>query len=114
MTLSGRLFVNQKKSPEAQKFTFFEIFFAVAHLLIKTKLFYFYQNFISSAVQRFHGGTKKRYKQQTTNNERTPQTIIRPRQDSQNPRANTLFIYGQLYFKIGPQVVIFEDKIGCL
>ena len=25
---------------------------------------------------------------QTTNNKRTPQTIIRPRQDSQNPRAN--------------------------
>ena len=25
-----------------------------------------------------------------TNNERTPQTIIRPRQDSQNPRANTV------------------------
>ena len=35
-------------------------FFSVAHLPIKTKLFSFYQFFISSTVQRNHGGTEKR------------------------------------------------------
>ena len=39
--------------------TFFEIFFSVAHLLIKTKLFCIYQIFISSEVQRNHGGQTK-------------------------------------------------------
>ena len=115
LTLSGPLFINRNKSPEAKKMTFFKIFFDVAHLLIETKLFCFikisylqpfreimggqrirtfsakmtpqakkmtffriffslahlhteaqlfcfYQNFISSAVQRNQGGTrKKRY-----------------------------------------------------
>ena len=68
--------------------TFFEIFFSVAHLHAETKLFCYYQNFISSALQRNHGGTrKKRYierttNERTTNERRTTWTIIRPRQDS--------------------------------
>ena len=74
---------NLKKSPQAEKITFFKIFFAVAHLPIETKLFCYYQNFISSAVQRNQGGTKQRYdKQQTNNKQRTPRTIIIARQDS--------------------------------
>ena len=40
--------------------TFFEMFFVVAHLLIETKLFCSYQIFISSVVQRNHGGTTKK------------------------------------------------------
>ena len=135
--------------------SFFKIFFVVAHLPIETKLFCYYQNFISSAVQKNHGGDKKnvnfrlkmtpqakkmtffgifffcctssrrdetflllpkfhifscsekswgdqkkRYiEQQRTNDERTMNderrrttwTIIRPRQDSQNTRANNRF-----------------------
>ena len=137
MTLSGPLFVNRNKSPEAKKLTFFKIFFAVAHLLIETKLFVFtkisylqpfreimggqrirkfsakmtpqaknmtffqiffsvahlhvetklfcyYQNYISSAVQRNHGGTKKkRYiERRRTNERRTTLTMIIARQDS--------------------------------
>ena len=39
-----------KMTPQAKKMTFFRIFFSAAHLLIETKLFCFYQNFISSAV----------------------------------------------------------------
>ena len=61
--------------------TFLEIFFAVAHLLIKTKLFCFYQNFISSVVQKNHGGTKSVTNNKQTN-KRTPLTIIIARQDS--------------------------------
>ena len=50
-----------KMTPQAKKMTFFRIFF-LAHLHIKAQLFCFYQNSISSAVQRNHGGTrKKRY-----------------------------------------------------
>ena len=61
--------------------TFLEIFFAVAHLLIKTKLFCRYQNFISSVVQKNQGGTKSVTNNKRTN-KRTPRTIILPRQDS--------------------------------
>jgi len=81
-------------TPQAKKMTFFRIFFSVAHLHVETKLFCYYQNYISSAVQRNHGGTKKkRYindERRTNDNEqrRTTLTIIIPRQDSQNPRAN--------------------------
>ena len=66
-----------KMTPQAKKMTFFRIFFSLAHLHIKAQLFCFYQNFISSAVQRNHGGTrKKRYinderRRRTTNDERT-------------------------------------------
>jgi len=83
-----------KMTPQAKKMTFFRIFFSVAHLHVETKLFCYYQNYISSAVQRNHGGTKKkRYindERRTNDNEqrRTTLTIIIPRQDSQNPRAN--------------------------
>ena len=80
-----------KMTPQAKKMTFFRIFFSLAHLHIEAQLFCFYQNFISSAVQRNHGGTrKKRYIERTTttNERRTTLTIIIPRQDSQNPRAN--------------------------
>ena len=77
----GHCSLAEKKSPEAEKTTFLEIFFAVAHLLIKTKLFYFYQNFISSVVQKNHGGTKSVTNNKRTN-KRTPQTIIIARQDS--------------------------------
>ena len=87
-----------KNDATGQKNDFFRIFFSLAHLHVETKLFCYYQNFISSAVQRNHGGTrKKRYIEQqrrttTTINERqqrrTTLTIIIPRQDSQNPRAN--------------------------
>ena len=70
-----------KNDATGQKNILFEISFSYAHLPIETKLFCFYQNFISSAVQRFHGGTKKRYNKQTTNKQQTnnkgkPQTII--------------------------------------
>ena len=45
----------------AKKMTFFRIFFSLAHLHIEAQLFCFYQNFISSAVQRNHGdGTRKK------------------------------------------------------
>ena len=56
----GHCSLAEKKSPEAEKIIFFEIICSVAHLPIKTKLFCFYQNFISSAIQRNHGGQKKR------------------------------------------------------
>ena len=56
-----------KNDATGQKNDFFLIFFSVAHLPIETKLFCFYQNFISSAVQRNYGGTKQRYNKQTTN-----------------------------------------------
>ena len=71
--------------------TFFEIFFAVAHLLIKTKLFCFYQNFVYSVVPKNQGGGQKALQttnEQTNNqtneqtNKRTPRTIIIARQDS--------------------------------
>ena len=79
-----------KTTPQAKKIIFFEIFFSVAHLHVKTKLFSFYQNFISSTVQRFHGGTRKSVTvtNERTNDERTNErrrttwTIIIPRQDS--------------------------------
>ena len=86
-----------KTTQQAKKKFFFEIFFDVALLLIETILFCYYQNFISSAVQRNHGGTRKsvtstnderttnerRTNERTTNDERrTTLTIIRPRQDS--------------------------------
>jgi len=74
-----------------KKWLFFGFFFSLAHLNIEAQLFCFYQNFISSAVQRNHGGTReKALHQQRTNNDerRTTWTIIIPRQDSQNPRAN--------------------------
>ena len=62
-----------KTTPQAKKMTFFEIFFSVAHLHVEAKLFSFYQNFISSTVQRFHGGTRKsvRSTNERTTNERT-------------------------------------------
>ena len=61
-----------KMTPQAKKMTFFGFFSSVAHLHVKTKLFCYYQNFISSAVQRNHGGTrKKRYiNERMTNDER--------------------------------------------
>ena len=65
--------------------TFFVICFSVAHLHVETKLFSYYQNYISSAVQRNHGGSKKkRYIEQRTNDERrrTTLTMIIARQDS--------------------------------
>ena len=77
-----------KMTPQAKKMTFFRIFFSLAHLHIKAQLFCFYQNFISSAVQRNHGGTKKkryieRRRRTTTNDERrTTLTMIIARQDS--------------------------------
>ena len=76
-----------KNDATGQKNDFFEIFFSVAHLPIKKKLLCFYQIFISSVVREIMGGTKRVTNEQTTNKQ-TPQTIIRPRQDSQNPRAN--------------------------
>ena len=60
MTLSGPLFVNRNKSPEAKKRTFFKIFFAVAHLLIETKLFLFLSKFhIFSHLEKSWGGQTK-------------------------------------------------------
>ena len=49
--------------------TFFGIYFSLAHLHIEAQLFCYYQNYISSAVQRKHGGTKKTVT--SNNNERT-------------------------------------------
>ena len=59
-----------KKLPKAEKIIFFEIFLAVAHLHIQTKLFCYYQNFISSAFQRNHGGDKIALRQRTTKNDK--------------------------------------------
>ena len=92
-----------KMTPQGKKMTFFRIFFSVAHLHVETKLFCYYQNYISSAVQRNHGGTKKkRYIEQrrTTNNDerRTTLTMIIARQDSQNPRANMYILFKILLF----------------
>ena len=56
-----------QKTAYGPKNDFFRIFFSVAQLYVEMKLFCFYQNFISSAVQRSHGGTKK----SVTSNERT-------------------------------------------
>ena len=64
-----------------EKTTFLEIFFTVAHLLIKLKLFCFYQNFISLVVQKNQGGTKSVTNNKRTNKQ-TPLTIIVARQDS--------------------------------
>ena len=77
-----------KMTPQAKKMTFFQNF--LAHLPIKTKLFCFYQTFISSAVQRNHGGTRKRVTSTTTtttttnymDDHNTPSGFF------QNPRAN--------------------------
>ena len=89
---------------QAKKITFSDFFSSVAHLQVETKLFCYYQNFISSAVKRNHGGLEKALHQRRTNDDeqttneqtndeqRTTLTIIIPRQDSQNPRANnTIF-----------------------
>ena len=67
-----------------KKWLFFGFFFPLAHLHIEAQLFCFYQNLISSAVQRYHGGQNSvtTNKQQTTNKQRTPRTIIIARQDS--------------------------------
>ena len=74
----GHWSLTEKKSQEAEKTTFLEFFFAVAHLLIKTKLFCSYQNLISSTVQRFHEGQEKRYnnEQQRTNTTDEQNTLI--------------------------------------
>ena len=47
------------KNCHRPNFFFFFYFFSVPHLPIERKLFCFYQNFIYSAYQRFHGGQKK-------------------------------------------------------
>ena len=93
LTLSGPLFVNRNKSLEAKKMTFFKIFFTVAHLLIETKLFCFYQNFISSAVQRNHGGRQRRQRQRR---QRTTWTIIIPRQDLKDQKIRKSFFYSYI------------------
>ena len=74
--------------------SFFEIFFIFAHLLIETKLFCFYQKFISSVVQRNHGGTKSVTNKQT-NNKRTNTTNDHnsPPGFFQNPRTNNHYKY---------------------
>ena len=81
-----------KMTSQAKKMTFFEIFFSVAHLLIKTKLFCFYQNFIS--LEKSWGGkialqqTNKQTNKQTntTNDHNSPPGFF------QNPRANNILI----------------------
>ena len=90
-TAGYRRIKDAKNGLRAEKMIFFGFLSSVAHLHIETHLFCFYQNFISSAVQRNHGGTRKKalHQRRTTNDERrTTWTIIIPRQDSQNPRAN--------------------------
>ena len=79
-----------KMTPQAKKMTFFEIFFSVAHLHVEAKLFSFYQNFITSMVQRQGKALHQPTTNERTTNERrrTTWTNIIPRQDSQNPRAN--------------------------
>ena len=79
-----------------KKWLFFGFFFSFAHLHIEVQLFCVYQNFISSAVQRNHGGTrKKRYinDERTTNEQRRTTTNYMDDDNSppgffQNPRAN--------------------------
>ena len=83
-----------EKRPRGRKNDFFRIFFSLAHLHVESKLFCFYQNFISSAVQRKHGGARKSVTSTTTNEQtnertndqrrrrrRTTWTIIIARQD---------------------------------
>ena len=50
---------SDKNDAAGQKNDFFRFFSSVAHPHIETQLFCFHQNFISSAVQRNHGGTRK-------------------------------------------------------
>jgi len=65
----GYCLIAEKNPQKDEKTMFFEIFFSVARLTIETKLFCSNQNFLSSALQRNHGGDKKRYRQ--TNNKQT-------------------------------------------
>ena len=87
-----------KMTPQAKKMTFFRIFFSsVAHLHVETILFCFYQNFISSAVQRNQGGDKEKalHQRRTTNNDERRTTNYVDDDNSppgffQNPRANNI------------------------
>ena len=70
-----------------QKNDFFSDFFFSCTSTHRGATFLFLSKFHIFRRSEISWGDKKSYKQ-TTNNKRTPQTIIRPRQDSQNPRAN--------------------------
>ena len=74
-----------KRQFSTKKKILFSVFFSsVAHLHVETKLFCCYRNFISSAVQRNHGGARKSVTSTTTNERQrqTTLTIIIARQDS--------------------------------
>ena len=75
--------------------TFFLIFFRIAHLHIETQLLYLSKFHIFSRSEKSWGEKVKRYIDdgERTDDERrrTTWTIIIPRQDSQNPRANKLY-----------------------
>ena len=58
-------------------------FFLVAHLTIETKLFCFYQNFISSAFREIMGVQNSVTTKQTSKQTKCEQTT-----NKQNPRAN--------------------------
>ena len=79
-----RQFFTKNDATGQKKWLFSDFFSSVAHLHVGTKLFCYYQNFISSAIQRNHGGTRKSVTSTTTNGRRrrTTLTMIIARQDS--------------------------------
>ena len=86
LTLSGPLFVNRKKSPEAGKMTFSKCS-SLLHIYKQDETFLFLPNFhIFSRAEKSWGDQKKRYIERTTNerrtnDERTTWMIIIPRQE---------------------------------
>ena len=79
-----------KMTPQAKKMTFFRIFFFSCTSTHRGATFLFLSKFHIFSRSEKSWGDKKKALHRTTNNEqrRTTLTIIIPRQDSQNPRAN--------------------------
>jgi len=76
-----------KKRPTEHKNEFFQIFFCCTSSS-RDKTFLFYQNFISSTVQRFHGGGKKtlqanKQTKKQTNKQTNKQTTNKHRRQSE-------------------------------
>ena len=87
-----------QKTAYGPKKWLFSDFFSLAHLHIEAQLFCVYQNFISSAVPRNHGRTRISITSTNERGRRTTWTIIIPRQDSQNPRANKSWTIDKLHY----------------
>ena len=69
----------------AKKMTFFRIFFLL-HIFTSRRNF-----FVFIKISYLHGGTRKKALRQRRRRTNERLTIIIPRQDSQNPRANNLY-----------------------